>query len=231
MDAAIREWEPRLELCVPPPDARLFEPDATLYAVSLAPTHTVEYHRKATHVSLGDMIVVPAGLALDVEPEVRMLGVRYDGPPPDHFRERFIQVWGFDHFPAPQEVSLDEVGPGPQAVIAATDVRHRVIYDVWHVPSHLSAPMGTGLDVALLIGLEGEAEVDVTDGRGRVGVSPGMVVAIGPGLVYRVGGDGRLGRVTLLAELAHQARRREDLHKAPPPSPEYPARGTSGEGL
>ena len=61
---------------------------------------TVMAGRRRQEIARGDAIVVPRGLALDIEPEVDLLGVRYDGPPPDHFRERFIQVWGFEHLAA-----------------------------------------------------------------------------------------------------------------------------------
>src|SRR5579871_4270234 len=97
--AAVSAWEPAFELVVPPRDARLFEPDGTLYAVAIGPTHTIRYNHRERVISSGDLIVVPCALALDVEPEVRMLGIRYVGPAPDHFRERFIQVWGFEHIP------------------------------------------------------------------------------------------------------------------------------------
>ncbi|MEJ7638752.1 MAG: hypothetical protein WKF75_12445 [Singulisphaera sp.] len=79
MSDALRAWEPRLELYLPPRHARLYEPDGTLYAVALS----------------GPMIVMagvvgrgragdrrPRGWRLDIEPEVDLLGVRKDGPPP-----------------------------------------------------------------------------------------------------------------------------------------------------
>ena len=128
MSDALRAWEPRLELYLPPRHARLFEPDGTLYAVALSGPMTVIAGRRRQEIARGDAIVVPRGLALDIEPEVDLLGVRYDGPPPDHFRERFIQVWGFEHLAA--QASRVRSDGGVRDVIPADDVRHRISYAV-----------------------------------------------------------------------------------------------------
>ena len=137
MSDALRAWEPRLELYLPPRHARLFEPDGTLYAVALSGPMTVVAGRRRQEIARGDAIVVPQGLALDIEPEVDLLGVRYDGPPPDHFRERFIQVWGFEHLAAQASTCY-----APTVASATSspsdDVRHRISYaffDPAYVPS------------------------------------------------------------------------------------------------
>jgi hypothetical protein len=99
--ACLRDWEPRLDLYRAPREARLFEPDGTLYAIALDDGMTITTERRALALGRGDALVVPQGLALDIEPAVDLLCIRHDGPPPDHFRERFIQIWGFEHAPSP----------------------------------------------------------------------------------------------------------------------------------
>ena len=186
MSDALRAWEPRLELYLPPRHARLFEPDGTLYAVALSGPMTVVAGRRRQEIARGDAIVVPQGLALDIEPEVDLLGVRYDGPPPDHFRERFIQVWGFEHLAAQASamyaqtdgvrdvISADRRPPSPllrrsrhRAYVLSTSRRG------WTWDSS-SASMESS-DVVLA-------------GTERVRLGPSRAVAVGPGLRYRLEG-------------------------------------------
>ncbi len=223
---ALRGWEPRLDLYLPPRHARLFEPDGTLYAVALSGPMTVSAGQRRQEIARGDAIVVPRGLALDIEPEVDLLGVRYDGPPPDHFRERFIQIWNFEHFAA--EAPRVRFADGVHAVIPAGDVRHRLSYAL--ADSRLRPVIReTGLDVGLVVGLEGDSAV-VLDGAERVRLGPSRVVAIGPGLRYRLEGGAAVGIMTLATELMHEARRTESIDSSRrPPSPEY-APETGGDG-
>ena len=51
MSDALRAWEPRLELYLPPRHARLFEPDGTLYAVALSDSMTVIPGRRRQEIS------------------------------------------------------------------------------------------------------------------------------------------------------------------------------------
>jgi hypothetical protein len=213
---ALRDWEPHLDPYIPPRFARLFEPDGTLSAICLGDSLTIATDRRRVTVSRGDAIVVPSGLALDAEPEVKLLGIRYDGPPPDHFRERFIQVWGFEHFPAP---ARPIAGQGFREVIPVSDVRHRVPYAVWDLSKQTTALQTTGLHVALMIGLEGGPSLLFDDQTEPETVAPGLLVAIGPGLSYRLAGPGRVGRLFLMTEMIHNARR-DDPSRAM--SPEYP---------
>lgn len=203
---AVQEWEPCLEPYVLPRDAQLFEPDGTLYAIALGADQIVSHNRRDRPLSLGDMIVLPRGLAFDVEPEVRMLGIRHDGPPPFHFRERFIQVWGFEHIPVPHPVSRASDEEGMTEVIPASDTRHRLIYDVWSSSGGPSPSFSTGLDVVLLVGLADEMQVSAPAEGESVGLAPGDCVTIGPGLTYRINGRGRLARVALATEMAQQSR-------------------------
>ncbi len=157
--AAVRDWEPQLDLSVSPSHARLFEPDGTCYGIVLADGMSVAWNGRSLPLGRGDAIVVPQGLALDVEPELRILAVRDEGPPPDHFRERFIQVWGFEHRAAPRgrQDALTEVIPHD-------DVRFRISYAVWDLPSASPDVLRSGLDVVLLVGLDGEPSLALPEG-------------------------------------------------------------------
>ena len=96
---------------------RIYEPDGTLYAICLeGPTHLLTDRRKVL-VNTGDLVVVPPAVALDCSTPARWFGLVYTGPYPYHFRERFIQVWGFEH------VSLSNVSPNE---IQPPDLRHRI---------------------------------------------------------------------------------------------------------
>jgi hypothetical protein len=220
LSEALRAWEPRLELYLPPRHARLFEPDGTLYAVALSGPMTVVAGRRQQEIARGDAIIVPQGLALDIEPEVDLLGIRHDGPPPDHFRERFIQVWGFEHLAA--EASRRRPDRDVRDVLPSAEVRHRLSYAIVE-PRLRPVDLETGLDVDLVIGLVGEPDVVLSE-NGRVRLGPSHVVAVGPGLSYRLesGADAVVGVLTLSTELVHEARRAEHLSSSRrSPSPEY----------
>ena len=219
----LRDWEPRLDLHRPPRDARLFEPDGTLYAVAMGDGMSVTTERCARTLRRGDLVVVPQGVALDIEPAVDLIGIRHDGPPPDHFRERFIQIWGFEHIPAPPPAQLPTGTAALAEVIAAEDVRFRLAYAVLDLHEGALAVERTGLETLLWIGLAGEPRLSLPDQPGaHLTLQPGMLAAIGPGTSFRVEGNGRLGRLSLATEIAHEARRR-DRERAgiAPPSPEY----------
>ncbi len=226
MSDALRAWEPRLELYLPPRHSRLFEPDGTLYAFALSGPMTAIAGRRRQEIARGDVIVVPQGLALDIEPDVDMLGVRYDGPPPDHFRERFIQVWGFEHLAA--RASQVRPADGVRDVIPVADVRHRIPYAIFN-PSLRALDRETGLHVDIVVGLEGDSML-VSAGTLRIPLGPSRVVAVGPGLRYRLEGESAVGVLTLSTELVHEARRTEYVRSSRRhPSPEYdPETGSDG---
>ena len=207
--------------CIGRRTERLFEPDGTLYAIALSDRMTVMTERRGLAIGRGDALVVPQAVALDIEPEVDLLGIRHDGPPPDHFRERFIQVWGFEHVPAPP-LPLSEAPGGLTEVIAAQDVRFRIPYAIWDLPAGSTEVQETGLETVLLIGLEGTPRLIVAREDSCVTLRPGTIAAIGPGLSFQAEGMGRLGWLTLRTELAHEARRRDrDRAAHEPMSPEY----------
>ncbi len=204
--AAVNAWDPRLDVYVPPPDARLFDPDGTLYLISLAAHHTVSYNHRDHVISMGDMMVVPRGLALDVEPEVRMLAIRYDGPPPDHFRERFIQVWGFQHIAASVPAHRGAPDENLVEIIPSTDARYRLSYATGELTTARSSARETGLAITLLLVLEGKAVMTLPREGVGLELPRSTLAALGPGLAYQMEGTGRLGRLIVLAELAHLAR-------------------------
>jgi hypothetical protein len=118
LEMALRDFEPlfwaspwaeRLD--------RLYEPDGTLYAICLeGPTELTTDRRKVV-VHTGDLVIIPPAVAIDTTPAARWFGIVYTGPYPYHFRERFIQVWGFEH------VALSTLNP---TEIQPPDHRHRI---------------------------------------------------------------------------------------------------------
>lgn len=220
--AALRAWEPTLGLEATPGASRLFEPDGTLYALCLGPATTLDPDRKPRPAGPGDLAVVPRSVAVDLEPEADWLCLRDEGPPPPHFRERFIQVWAFELFRAPEPAA-----PGPLPVIAEDDTRHAISYRVFDACEGATHNFQTGYDAILVVGLAGSPEVEA--GRGAILLPPGGLALAGPGLAGRVAGQGRAALLSLRAEPARLARRRVE------PSPEFaarpdPAAGSAGPG-
>lgn len=215
---ALRDWDALWDLEVPPRDARLYDAEATLYGVCLR-SMTVPYNHRAERAERGDLLVVPRELALDVEPEVDMLALRRAGDPPDHFRERFIQVWGFERL-GPRDSE-----PAPRAaavVISSNDVRYPLSYSldrggpatgVWNATEHATA---------VLIGLEGRRTVAVRDeSRGLHALDAGDALLVGPGLEFACEGDGLLGLATLFTALGHEVRRAAAARIGMAPGPEF----------
>jgi hypothetical protein len=129
------------------------------------------------------------------------LAILHDGTPPYHFRERFIQTWGYEHRPAATgaiENTYDEVVPDD-------DPRYRAPYR--RIGAGDRPFVGAAaLDLHLLIGL---------DGRGTIGPSrDGPREEFGPDNLALVMGDGDysvqgrlvVGRFLLRAESSHEAR-------------------------
>jgi hypothetical protein len=224
---AVRLWEPRLDLYRPPRDARLFEPDGTLYAVALSEGMSITTERGTMALGRGDALIVPQALGLEIEPEVNLLAILHDGPPPDHFRERFIQVWGFEHRPA-GAVPRPGGGGGLTEVIADEDVRFRIPYAVWDLEGAPVDAPPTTLEITLLVGLGGEPRLVLTEGDSGTILRPGTIAAIGPGAGFRVLGTGRLGRLILRTELAHEARRAPRRAEIRAMSPEYDPGSSAG---
>lgn len=216
------EWDPSYDLYCPPRDALLFEPDGTLYAIGLGDQMSVTLNHRERTIHKGDAIVVPQGLALPVEPEVAFLAVRHGGPPPDHFRERFIQVWGYDLFTA----ELHSEPPGAERflpLIAVDDLRYPLSYGVWELTGTSTPGFSSELNAVLLVGLDGTIRLSNVDSTTELTIRADQVVGIIPGLELRLQGQGRLGFIRLTHELLHLARRKA-FHEGTgqPISPERP---------
>lgn len=97
---------------------RLYEPDGTLYAICLDGPVELTTDRRCVRINRGDLVIIPPAVAIDVTPSARWFGLVYTGPYPYHFRERFIQVWGFEHQP------VSQICHGQ----AVNDLRHRIYY-------------------------------------------------------------------------------------------------------
>jgi hypothetical protein len=206
---AVREWDPTFELYRPSPDALLYEPDGTLFAVALTSPMTFECHRRKRSVRPGDLLVVPAGLAVGVEPVVDLLGLRFEGAPPDHFRERFIQVWGYDLLPAEDD----------REIVAAADLRFPLSYSVRRLDeSSATLTPRSALGRTLLIVLEGRI---VVEGREAETLAPRDVLMAEGDEASIVRGPGRLAVLHVEPEILFSARRAEARRAGAPAVPEY----------
>lgn len=213
LSEAIRAWEPSLDLVAARDDPRIYEPDGTLYAIGLADETSLLARYKVHEFCRGDMIVVPRGVAIEAEePGAYYVAIRHDGPPPYHFRERFIQTWGYEHLGVSREALIEDV----DQVIPDDDARFRVPYRRSRVgdPSRGS----TMLDLHLLVGLEGRATIaDASRSVGQA-VGPGDLALVRYGVDYWIEGKGVVGRLILMVESAHESRL---IEAADGPSPEF----------
>jgi hypothetical protein len=230
-------WEPLYAVDRPPRDKLLYEPDGTLFALGLGTAMTIELNHRRRVIGKGDVIVVPPALALEVEPEVDFLAVRWGGTVPDQFRERFVQVWGYEHFPADLEATTSPADRDAfREQIPESDLRFACAVATWRlagIPGP-SVPRTTGHDVALLLGLEGQAEVGVSETGLVQPVGRGRLLGLGPGLTYRGAGRGRLAVLRLSSAMMLDARkvldrgrRGEALSSESSPAPSRPDRPRS----
>jgi hypothetical protein len=215
LSAAVSAWEPCLEVCRPPRDALLYEPDGTLYAVCLADGLTLTACTKTHSLSQGDLVVIPQAFAVDAGPKVDFLAVRHLGEPPDHFRERFLQTWGVDVRRATWPAA-----PGLNEVVAESESRLRFPYTVASLGGterSVRLPPGAAL---MCVALEGRAHLE--GGSCRLKLEAGQVVAVKPGPAdLFLSGQGRIGILTLTTEIADEARRRLRPRNSPGASPEF----------
>lgn len=117
LENALRDFEP--VFWIGPwgePLERLYEPDGTLYAICLDGPVELITDRRRILVQRGDLVIIPPAVAIDLDPASGWFGLVYSGPYPYHFRERFIQVWGFEHQPIRQQADG----------LATNDLRHRI---------------------------------------------------------------------------------------------------------
>ena len=206
LSAILRDWEPCIELYTPPRGSFLYEPDGTLYAIALRDGMTFATDRRAVKVGTGDLIVLPQGHGVDAGDDVDLIAFRHEGSPPDHFRERFIQVWGFDHLPAPS--SIEEEG-GDIEIVSPGDVRFRFPYAILDVKPAKAHVVSASEDFRLLIAFEGEFTIAAAriEDESRIRLQARQATLIAPGNAFRVGGAGRMGMLTVSSEIAHEARR------------------------
>lgn len=215
LSAEIRAWDPAFDLYRPAPDSLLYEPDGTLYAIALQAPMTAEYNRRKRAVRPGDLLVVPRGLPVGIEPTVDLLGLRFEGEPPDHFRERFLQIWGYDHLPADdRRATLGD---------AEADLRFPLSCSVLPLSeSSLPLPGWASHARRLLIALEGRIAVEsVGDGRGAVALDPRDVLLTDGGTELIARGPGRLVLLQIESEIAFSARRAAGRRDGKQPTPEY----------
>src|SRR5262249_31270641 len=98
LSGAIRAWEPRFDLVAARDNPMIYEPDGLLYAAAVPPASTLVARHKVRAFRPGDLAIVPRAGATDAEGEgASYVAIRYDGEPPQHFRERFLQTWGYEH--------------------------------------------------------------------------------------------------------------------------------------
>ena len=219
LSAIVQEWEPHLELYRPPRGSFLYEPDGTLYGFALGKRMTFTTDRRSVTVSAGDLVVIPQGRGVDAGVDVDLIALRHDGTPPDHFRERFIQVWGFEHLPISS--SLADNGERHE-IVPPSEVRLRIPYAILNVNS-VKANVGVGSDdLVILVAFTGELSVRVAPPENiRItALLAREAMAIEPGRSWNITGTGQVGILTLRSELAHEACRWESHPNAF--SHEYP---------
>jgi hypothetical protein len=125
LEQALRDFEPVFYACPwGEPQERLYEPDGTLYAICLDGPVVVATDRRQVKVHAGDLVILPPAVAVELSATSRWFGIVYTGPYPYHFRERFIQVWGFEHVPFRPGRKHDESEASHSA--ASRDLRHRI---------------------------------------------------------------------------------------------------------
>lgn len=134
---------------------RLYEPDGTLYAICLNGPVEVATDRRSVTVNRGDLVILPPAVAVELSRSARWFGIVYTGPYPYHFRERFIQVWGFEHVAGRCASASEENAPSDSPVEASDrDLRHR-IYASFGESSYHGEPSGP--EFVLSVRLEPES--------------------------------------------------------------------------
>jgi len=195
LNAILAAWEPDFEVQRLAGQGRLYEPDGTLYAILLSDQTELRTDRRRQTMRRGDLVVVPQSVAVEVEPDADFLGLRVAGPPPYHFRERFIQVRGFEHFAAASGEILDD------------DARHRVGYRVAPVEPGRSCEFALPPSSrALMVRLDGQvAWHGHPDGWTQT--SDGAVGLSGETARLMLSGSGRAAFFLLSGAGAYHARR------------------------
>ena len=206
---ALVHFEAELELDALTDQERLYDPDGTLYAISLGDRPVVLMtDRRRQPVGPGDLVVVPREVAIDVEPAGRFLGIRTFGPPPFHFRERFIQVHGFEHLGRPESIPLSARVP-----VLMDPARHRLSYEVGRGPNAVTAD---AFEAILVVPLELNSNGAATVGPARLRIG-----LLQPGETFAWDSDATVGLVRVLSNPAlHAARELLRRRSERPLSPE-----------
>lgn len=201
-------WDPCLSIELPRRDAALYDSDATLYGIALGGPLSIDlYHRPRT-IHRGDAVVVPQGLAIEVQPEADLVLIRSTGTPPSHFRERFVRVWGYEHFPAAGEEPSADEGEFRE-VIPESDARFPFHYTIRRCPPvSANAPlMASETDLTLLVNLDAQpVGVEIPAAGYSVELPDRHLLGIQPGTGYRFFGPGRVSQVRLVSEPVFIAR-------------------------
>jgi hypothetical protein len=172
-------WEPKVELIAGRGLRVLYDPDATLYALFLGPgTTTLRTDRRRQVLEAGDVAVLPPGIGIEVEPAGNFLALGDLRPHPRHFRERFIQIWGFERWP----------GAVGEPVEPAEGRAHRIAGFRWEVPGAWTDWSAEPWELVLAWPLSGTLEAEGSGVSGPLG----GVLAVGPGAGVRVRGPGCL---------------------------------------
>jgi hypothetical protein len=215
----IRTWEPELELELLPAQGRLYDSDGTLYAVCMSDHVTVFTERRRQLVQRGELVVLPQSRAVDLDPDADFLAIHAFGPPPYHFRERFIQVWAFDHLAPNAHSTL----AGLVEALSAVESQYRIglaRLDLGTEPVEIPP---RGLDASLLVGVDGSTTLEFADSASPIELSPGQLALILPGQGFRASGPASMTVVSLSSEVAHQARLFSARVASVRVSPEYQA--------
>ncbi len=205
---SIRTWEPALDLWREEDVPRLYEPAGTLYAVCLSSTR-LSTDRRVVDVTRGDLIIVPQAVAIDVETPVDLLCLSHNGVPPFHFRERFIQIWGFEKIGA--EEAQDPLRTG----------EHRFTYQVLDLNPGQNHREPAGLDIRIVLVLTGGCNLSRVGETEVEALNVDNLCILGAEEDFQLHGQGRLGVLTIPTELLHEYRLRQK-HLLKPPSPDYP---------
>ncbi|WZO99740.1 hypothetical protein EP7_001352 [Isosphaeraceae bacterium EP7] len=223
LKAALSAWEPALDLDVLRGCPRLYEPDGTLHAVCLSEAATFVTDRREVEVRRGDLIVLPRSVGVDVLPSIDAITVRHDGPQPFHFRERFIQVWTFEHLAAPAR-SPDQ----PRHTLLETSgLLHRLGYAILDAVGGETISIEAREACHILVGLGGELRIEIQGEPSRI-LALGEVALAPPWLSYRVDGTGRYGELSMISEFAHEGRALERRRETGRVSPEFGVRAAEG---
>lgn len=213
--AALRAWEPRLDLFVSNDDSTLFEPDGTLYAVCLSESNLRFRHRLGV-VRSGDALIVPQGVPIEADPGLDYVGIRHEGTAPYHFRERFIQSRGFEHVEVPTDTSGRVV-----SMISFRDARYRMSYAQIAAAGPILDVLDVGLDAQLVVVYAGAGRITCSNELDAVDLTCDSLVLIPAGISYQIEGNLSAICLRLEPELIYEARRMtESVAKGPAWSPE-----------